>query len=142
MRQSIQLLVALPKQTYGGMRCYFSSAACVSNCFRANSDVYATDIADIDSDSFMNKPVSEIILPDDELVVGFELRNFDIDWCYNDHFRLSHIAQARKYPDMLSSYDRKIHAARDESKRIFNDRILLNWCLTIQNPETHLGGRR
>jgi hypothetical protein len=72
--------------------------------------------ADIDSDSWLTKPLNDFIQPDDECLLGFETNKYEADWCYSSHYRLSNLMQSKMYGRALQ-------------EPIFHNRMILNWCI-------------
>jgi hypothetical protein len=64
----------------------------------------------------LTKPLNEVIQPDDECLIAFERNVYQPDWCYSSHYRLSSLQQSRLYGHQLDA-------------PIFNNRIILNWCI-------------
>jgi hypothetical protein len=90
---------------------------------------------DIDADSALIRPIDRYIRADDELVLGFEFHDYDADWCYSSHFRLSTLMQTSQLRDTLKSRNIDTAIVHDEKavsgamKSLFRGRMILNWCI-------------
>ena len=70
----------------------------------------------IDDDANIGTPLNDIVLPNDQVIMGKEGYNYT-DSCYIDSYRLSNTSLMRKYGEI------------QKSDTIFGNKFFFNWCI-------------
>lgn len=122
------------------MEKFFPNTSLLSSYRNINTNIAGASKADIwryavlyvfggvyvDSDSQLTRPLDEVIMPTDDMIVAFEKNRFDGDWCYNPHSEFSSKSIITKYP-----FADKIG--------FFKGRIITNWCIMTAPRHLFLG---